>query len=48
MRTSPLACTLADGALAVTVTRAQFDALAKPLIDKTLAAVKRVLRDAKV
>ena len=46
--TATLSCALADGPLAVTVTRAQLDALAKPLIDKTLAAVKRVLRDAKV
>jgi len=45
---SVLACTLADGALSVPVTRAQFDALGKPLIDKTLAAVKRVLRDARL
>ncbi len=46
--TATLSCTLADGPLAVIVTRAQLDALAKPLIDKTLAAVKRVLRDAKI
>jgi molecular chaperone HscA len=46
--TATLSCTLADGPLAVTVTRAQLDALARPLIDKTLAAVKRVLRDAKI
>ncbi len=46
--TATLACTLADGPLSVTVTRAQFDALAKPLIDKTLAAVRRVLRDARL
>ena len=46
--TATLSCTLADGPLAVAVTRAQLDALARPLIDKTLAAVKRVLRDAKV
>ena len=43
-----LACTLADGALKVAVTRAQFDALAKPLIDKTLVAARRVLRDAQL
>ena len=43
-----LACALAGGPLSVAVTRAQFDALAKPLIDKTLAAVRRVLRDAKL
>jgi molecular chaperone HscA len=41
-----LACTLADGPLSLAVTRAQFDALTRPLIDRTLAAVKRVLRDA--
>jgi len=46
--TATLSCALADGPLAVAVTRAQLDALARPLIDKTLAAVKRVLRDAKV
>jgi molecular chaperone HscA len=43
-----LACTLADGPLAVAVTRAQLEAAARPLIDRTLAAVKRVLRDAQV
>jgi molecular chaperone HscA len=46
--TATLSCALADGPLAVAVTRAQLDALARPLIDKTLAAVKRVLRDAKI
>ena len=40
--------TLAAGPTAVTVTRAQLDTLAKPLIDRTLAAVRKVLRDAKV
>ncbi len=39
------AVTLRSGALTQTVTRAQLDALCKPLIDRTLAAVKRVLRD---
>jgi molecular chaperone HscA len=43
-----LACTLADGPLNVSVSRAQFDAFTKPLIDKTLIAAKRVLRDAKL
>jgi len=43
-----LACTLADGPLSVSVTRAQLDAVAKPLIDRTLASVKRTLRDAQV
>jgi len=32
----------------VAVTRAQLEALAQPLIDRTLAAVRKVLRDAKV
>ena len=43
-----LACDLADGALAVTVTRADFEQLTRPLVDRTLGAVKRVLRDAKL
>jgi molecular chaperone HscA len=40
--------TLAAGPATVTVTRTQLDALARPLIDRTLAAVRKVLRDAKV
>ncbi|HET9977414.1 MAG TPA: Fe-S protein assembly chaperone HscA, partial [Burkholderiaceae bacterium] len=43
-----LACTLADGPLAVAVTRAQLDAVARPLIERTLVSVKRALRDAQV
>ena len=43
-----LACELADGALAVMVSRADFERLATPLIERTLSAVKRVLRDAKL
>jgi molecular chaperone HscA len=43
-----LTAKLDAGALNVAVTRAQFEQLAKPLIDKTLASVRRVLRDAKV
>ena len=43
-----LRCSLADAELNVEVTRAQLDALAKPLIDRTLAAVRRALRDAQV
>jgi len=43
-----LTCVLADGPLSVAIDRAQFERLTKPLIDKTLAAVKRVLRDAKL
>jgi molecular chaperone HscA len=39
---------LAAGAQHVNVSRDQLDALARPLIDKTLAAVRKVLRDAQV
>ncbi len=38
-------CTLADGALAVPVTRTQFNVMTRPLVERTLAAVRRVLRD---
>ncbi len=41
-------CALAGGALGVEVTRAQLDAIAKPLLDRTLTSVRRALRDAKV
>ena len=40
--------TLAGGAAQVTVTRGQLDTVARPLVDKTLAAVRKVLRDAKI
>ena len=40
-----LRCALATGLLDQPVTRAQFDQLTRPLIDRTLGAVKRVLRD---
>ncbi len=40
--------TLNCGAVTQIVTRAQLDALCKPLIDRTLTAVKRVLRDGDV
>jgi molecular chaperone HscA len=40
--------TLNSGAVTQIVTRAQLDALCKPLIDRTLAAVKRVLCDGDV
>ena len=43
-----LACPLAQGELAVRVSRAQFDALAQPLLARTMTAVRKVLRDAKV
>ena len=43
-----LRCELGDGLIEVPVTRAQFEAVTKPLVDRTLASVRRVLRDAKV
>ena len=43
-----LACPLSQGELSVRVTRDQFVALAQPLLAKTMAAVRKVLRDAKV
>jgi molecular chaperone HscA len=43
-----LRCELAEGAIAVPVTRVQFDALTQALVDKTLSAVRKVLRDARV
>ncbi len=39
---------LAGGPVAVPVSRQQLEALARPLIDRTLAAVRKVLRDADV
>ncbi len=39
---------LRAGTLDVTITRVQFEALTRPLTDRTLAAVRKVLRDAKV
>jgi molecular chaperone HscA len=43
-----LRAALAGGAIEVPVTRAQLDTLTRPLVDRTLASVRRVLRDAKV
>jgi len=47
-----LRCALADAAtvgdLVVPVTRAQFDTVTRPLVERTLAAVRKVLRDAKL
>ena len=43
-----LSCALSGGMLSVSITRERLGELAKPLIDKSLASVKRVLRDAKV
>ncbi|WP_373716432.1 Fe-S protein assembly chaperone HscA, partial [Roseateles sp.] len=48
VESTELVAALDAGELRVTVTRAQFEVLAQPLIAKTLTAVKRVLRDAKV
>ena len=41
-----LACPLAAGELSVRITREQFVALSQPLLARTLAAVRKVLRDA--
>ncbi len=43
-----LACPLAGGELSVRVGRAEFEALAAGLLERTMAAVRSVLRDAKV
>ncbi|MEO7151571.1 MAG: Fe-S protein assembly chaperone HscA [Burkholderiaceae bacterium] len=43
-----LAAPLAAGELSVRVTREQFDTLTRPLVDRTLVAVRKVLRDARV
>ena len=43
-----LGCTLGGQWLDVLVKREQFDALTRPLVDRTLAAVRKVLRDAKL
>jgi molecular chaperone HscA len=39
---------LAGGAVQVLVSREQLDALARPLVDRSLAAVRKVLRDAQI
>jgi molecular chaperone HscA len=41
-------CPVGDRDLVLPVTRAQLDALAQPFVDRTLATVRKVLRDAKV
>ncbi|MBI5925260.1 MAG: Fe-S protein assembly chaperone HscA [Aquabacterium sp.] len=43
-----LSCMLSGGMLSASITRERLAELAKPLIDKSLASVKRVLRDAKI
>ncbi len=42
-----LACPLAGGDLSARVTREQFEALTEPLLARTVAAVRKVLRDAR-
>lgn len=42
-----LACPMAGGELSVRVSREQFVVLVKPLLERTLTAVRKVLRDAK-
>jgi molecular chaperone HscA len=46
--TATLHCPLEAGDLRVDVAREQLDALTRPLLDRTVAALRRVLRDAKV
>jgi len=41
-------CELGDGRLTVEVSRAQFERLTRPLLERTLAVVRQVLRDAGV
>lgn len=43
-----LTCSLHDGELSVAVTRAQFETITQPLLAKTVTALRKVLRDAKV
>ncbi len=43
---APWSASLVGGPQVVTVTRSQLEALARPLVDKTLAAVRKVLHDA--
>jgi molecular chaperone HscA len=42
------ACTLGGREVSAVLTRAQLETLARPLLERTLAAVRKVLRDAKV
>lgn len=43
-----LRCELDEGALSVIVTREAFEQLTKPLLDRTLSVVRRVMRDAQL
>jgi molecular chaperone HscA len=47
-REARLQCSIGGVALDVAVSREQFDRLGRPLIDRTLSAVRKVLRDAKL
>ena len=48
VHTTTWAAALAGGAVSVSVSRAELEALAQPLIDRTLAAMRKVLRDARL
>ncbi len=43
-----LACPLQSGELSLRIDRAQFDALARPLVERTIQALRQLLRDARV
>ncbi|MDT7836098.1 Fe-S protein assembly chaperone HscA [Aquabacterium sp. OR-4] len=43
-----LRCPLAGGEIAVALSRERFDALTRPLVERTLAGVRKVLRDARL
>ncbi|MDP9044362.1 MAG: Fe-S protein assembly chaperone HscA [Pseudomonadota bacterium] len=43
-----VACPLADGELALRVTREQFEGVTRPLLERTLTAVRKVMRDARI
>ena len=47
-REARLKCAIGGLTLDVSVTREQFDELGRPLVERTLSAVRKVLRDAKV
>ena len=42
-----VACPLADGDLSVRVARAEFDVLVRPLLERTIVTLRKVLRDAR-
>ena len=45
---APFTCTVGGAPVALTVGRANLESLARPFVDRTLAAVRQVVRDAKV